>query len=168
MNKTACYELITRKPTAEELEELRAIAEVQFGVAGNLVIPETVNVIISPSTNRIRFLVVNGKKYLALRPRDYRFNLYLSAGEILNTVLPHPRLRVYVKRDYVEFVSKGNTLFCRHVLMADPDVRPGDEVLVVDQNGNLIAVGRSRLAGWEMVFYSRGEAVKIREGVSSD
>ncbi|MEM0001052.1 MAG: PUA domain-containing protein [Desulfurococcaceae archaeon] len=158
------YALIIRRPTRSELEELRGIAELQFDVNGESLIPETVKVAVSPNTGKIRFLVLNGKRYLALRSKDYRFNLYVAAGEVLNGILPHPRLRVYVKGDYVEFVSRGGSLFCKHVLMADPDIRPDDEVLAVDPQGRLVAVGRSRLAGWEMVFYNRGEAVKVREG----
>lgn len=158
--------MIVRRPAKNELEELRGIAELQFDVNGELLIPETIRVAVSPSTGKIRFLILNGKKYLALRSKDYRFNLYIAAGEVLHRVLPHPRLRVYVKSEYVEFVSKGGSLFCKHVLMADPDIRPNDEVLAVDHQGRLVAVGRSRLAGWEMVFYNRGEAVKVREGIS--
>lgn len=157
--------MIIRRPTLDELRELRSIAEYQFGVSGTIVIPETIEVAVSPNTNRIRFILLGGKKYLALRSRDYRFNLYLSAGTVLNRVLPHPRLRVYVKDNYTEFISKGETLFCKHVLMADPLIRPNDEVLVNNTRGELVAVGRARLAGWEMVFYNRGEAVKVREGV---
>lgn len=157
--------MITRKPTREEILELREIARLQFNIPGELLIPGDIYVSVSPNTNRIRFIITNGNRYLSIRSRDYRFNLYLPAGRVLNSILPHPRLRVYVKKDYVEFVSKGETLFSRHVLMADPDIRPGDEVVVVDPGGELLAVGRTRLAGWEMVYYNRGEAVKIREGV---
>ncbi|MEM1639347.1 MAG: PUA domain-containing protein [Desulfurococcaceae archaeon] len=157
--------MIIRKPTKSELLELREIARLQFSIPGEFLIPDNVHVSVSPNTNRIRFILINGSRYLSIRSRDYRFNLYLPAGRVLNSILPHPRLRVYVKRDYTEFVSKGETLFSRHVLMADPDIRPGDEVLVVDPSGKLLAVGRTRLAGWEMTYYNRGEAVKIREGV---
>lgn len=157
--------MIIRRPAPSELKELREIAELQFAVSGELFIPDIIQVAVSPNTNKIRLLILSDKKYLTLRPRDYRFNLHLNAGQVLNRILPHPRLRVYVKGNYVEFVSKGGTLFCKHVLMADPDIRPEDEVLIADPEGRLIAVGRARLAGWEMVLYNRGEAVKVREGV---
>ena len=157
--------MITRKPTIDELSEFRMIAEIQFNVKGELLIPDHAYVSISPNTNRIRLIIVNGEKYLSIRARDYRFNLHVPAGRVLNNILPHPKLRVYVKKDYSEFIGRGETLFSKHVLMADPDIRPGDEVLVVDPDGELLAVGRSRLTGWEMVYYNRGEAVKIREGV---
>lgn len=158
--------MITRKPTPRELEELRYIAELQFGVEGHLLIPDEVLVVASPVTGKIRMVLLNEKPYLGVRPRDYRFNLYVAGGIRLNDLLPKPKLRVYVKDEYAEFVKAGKTVFCRHVLMADPGIRFGDEVLAVDPSGKLLAVGRSVKSGFEMVFYRRGEAVKIREGMA--
>lgn len=159
--------MIIRKPVDDEISELREIAYFQFDTPGEILIPDDVLVAASPSTNKIRLVLRNSRKYLGLRSRDYRFNLYIPAGYILNKTLPHPRLRVYVKEKYVEFTSRGGNLFCKHILMADPDIKPGDEVLVVDPRGELIAVGRSRLSGLELVYYNRGEGVRIREGVLS-
>jgi uncharacterized protein with predicted RNA binding PUA domain len=157
--------VIARRPTPNELAELRSIAEFQFRVPGALLIPDDVYVTISPNTNRVRLVMRNASKYLALRARDYRLNLYIPAGVELNKILPHPYMRVYVKDDYAGFIASGRTLFCKHVLMADPAIRPDDEVLVVDAKGRLLAVGRALVAGWEMVYYKRGGAVKVREGV---
>lgn len=159
--------MIIRKPTEDELLELRGIAELQFKIPGSLLIPDDVQVVVSPNTNRVRLILESGSKYLALRARDYRFNLYIPAGVVLNNYLPHPRMRVYVKDEYADFIAKGKTLFCKHVLMADPEIGPYDEVLVVDSTGKLLAVGRALVAGREMVYYKRGEAVRVREGVSS-
>ncbi len=158
--------MIIRRPTSNELIELRSIAELQFKVPGDILIPEDVYVAVSPNTNKIRLVLRSGVKYLGLRARDYRFNLYIPAGIVLNNSVPHPHMRVYVKKEYVPFIAKGKTLFCKHVLMADPEIRPEDEVLVVDSAGSLLAVGRALIAGHEVVYYKRGEAVKIREGVS--
>ncbi|MEM4717487.1 MAG: PUA domain-containing protein [Desulfurococcaceae archaeon] len=157
--------MIIRKPTNSELAELREIAGFQFDVKGELLIPDSIYVAISPNTNRIRYILLNNEKYLTLRSRDYRFNLHIPAGRILLQITPPPKLRVYVKKEYIDFVARGGTLFAKHVLTADPDIRPGDEVLVVNEQGELVAVGRSRLSGWEIVQYNRGEAVRIREGV---
>jgi uncharacterized protein with predicted RNA binding PUA domain len=158
--------VIIRRPTSYELIELRGIAELQFRVPGDVLIPEDIHVAVSPNTNKIRIVFRSGVKYLGLRARDYRFNLYIPAGIVLNNNITHPHMRVYVKKEYASFIAKGKTLVCNHVLMADPEIKPDDEVLVVDPAGNLLAVGRSLIAGHEFVYYKRGEAVKIREGVS--
>jgi len=158
---------VIRRPTSSELLELRSIAEFQFKIPGSVLIPEDIYVVTSPNTNRIRLVLKSRAKYLALRARDYRFNLYIPAGIVLNNYLPQPYMRVYVKDEYANFVASGKTLFCKHVLMADPEIKPLDEVLVVDSTGKLLAVGRALVAGEEIVYYNRGEAVRVREGVSS-
>jgi len=156
--------LITRKPLKEELDEARRIAEYQFNVRGEDFIPDDSVFILSPRTYKLRMILVNGEKYLSLRAQDYRFILHLEAGRRLNKLLPHPYHRVYVKPEYSVFIREGGNLFSKHVLMADPGIRPEDEVLVMDGD-EVIAVGRAMLPGWEIVYYKRGEAIRIREYV---
>ncbi|MFU8768090.1 MAG: PUA domain-containing protein [Candidatus Methanoperedens sp.] len=38
-----------------------------------------------------------------------------------------------VNSDSAPFVAKGKTAFARHVVDADPEIRAGQEVLVVDE-----------------------------------
>ena len=64
-----------------------------------------------------------------------------------------------------EAVKKGLTVFAKHVLEADPNIRPGDEVAVVGGEGEILAVGRAVLSGFEMVEFKAGVAVKVRRGV---
>jgi uncharacterized protein with predicted RNA binding PUA domain len=60
------------------------------------------------------------------------------------------------------------------VTNVDPDIRPGDEVLVVHEQAqereltdtdDLIAVGRAELPAGAMLAFDTGMAVKIREGI---
>jgi 7-cyano-7-deazaguanine tRNA-ribosyltransferase len=48
----------------------------------------------------------------------------------------------------------------------DEDIRPYDEVLVVDELDNLAAIGRAMLTKDEMLAFKKGLAVKVREGVT--
>jgi len=58
-------------------------------------------------------------------------------------------------------------VFTKHVVWADPDIRPGDEVVVVDyETGEVIGVGKASKPGWEMIYYGWGEGVRIREGIN--
>ncbi|MCD6301131.1 MAG: pseudouridine synthase [Staphylothermus sp.] len=157
-----------RKATSEELEELRWIASLQFGEYGIELIPDNITLVISPSTGKIRYLLYEDKLYLSLRAGDHRFLLHIPSARVLNRLAEPPKFRVYVNINYAEFIKNGGNVFSKHVVMADPEIRPGDEVVVVDENGELIGVGRAIRPGWEMIYYNWGEAVRIREGVQEE
>ena len=78
--------------------------------------------------------------------------------------IPAPRMRVTVMDDSVEFNRQGKNVFCGFVMDADPEIRLHDEVMVVDQKDTLIAIGRAQLTREEMLDFSKGVAVKVREG----
>ena len=71
---------------------------------------------------------------------------------------------VYAKDDAVEFVKGGKSLFCKFVASAGEDVLPRGEVAVLDAKGTVLAVGRAVIAGRFMPEFTRGVAVKVREG----
>ncbi len=48
---------------------------------------------------------------------------------------------------------------------ADEAIRPGDEVIVLDPSGNVIATGKSEMSGREMCDFDNGRAVSIRHKV---
>jgi len=159
--------LIRKKPSPIELEELRSIASLQFRGYGREIIPDNIEIVLSPKTFKIRYLVLNNEVYLSIRASDYRFLLHIPSGLVLNNKLPHPYLRVYVNSKYSSYVKKQGNLFTKHVVVSDPDIRPGDEVLIVDiDNYDLIGVGRAVKPGWAMPLHNWGEAVRIRERVS--
>ncbi len=63
----------------------------------------------------------------------------------------------------MDFELKGN-LFAVGVTGADPDIRIGDEAVVIN-NGKVVGVGVAMMSGREMVDLRRGIAVKIRHKV---
>jgi uncharacterized protein with predicted RNA binding PUA domain len=71
---------------------------------------------------------------------------------------------VWPAEEAVPFVSEGRSLFCRHVDRCGSNVRVGSDVAIV-HGGKVIAVGVSLLATDLMKKYSRGVAVKVREGL---
>jgi uncharacterized protein with predicted RNA binding PUA domain len=60
-------------------------------------------------------------------------------------------------------VAKGGNVFARHVLGVDPEIRAGEEVLVVDSRDRLLATGTAVLAPEEMLQIKRGLAVQTRK-----
>jgi predicted RNA-binding protein (TIGR00451 family) len=62
------------------------------------------------------------------------------------------------------FVENGRTVFARHVTEADKEIRPAEEILIVDGRDRLLASGKALLNGEEMVAFNVGIAVKVRRG----
>ncbi len=77
-----------------------------------------------------------------------------------------PRWVVTVVDGVSEFVGKGKTVFCRHVAACDEDLRAGEDVIVSNQRGELLAVGKTVVPASVMKQFKRGVAVKVREGIS--
>ncbi|MCE4625313.1 MAG: tRNA-guanine transglycosylase [Desulfurococcales archaeon] len=154
-----------RRPTEEEVEILRAILDFQFGEgAGEALLPPGSDIEVEVTgKGRIRYVLHSGERILTLRPNDGLFSLSLEAAERLLHAFPPPRLRVVIRgdRDLTGSVLVGD------VVDMDPDLRPGDEVIVVDRKDKILAVGRLRLPKAVLEGLDRGEVVRIRKRVKS-
>ena len=62
-----------------------------------------------------------------------------------------------------EFASKGNNVFAKFVVDCDPDIRPGDDVMVMNKKYELAAVGRALMNREEMLAFKRGVAVRVKD-----
>ena len=74
---------------------------------------------------------------------------------------------VTIKREAIDPVSRGKSVFSKHVLSCGPEVRPKMDVVVLDEEERVIAVGRSLLSCKMMKEFDRGVAVKVREGLKT-
>jgi len=152
-----------REPSGKELAKLRAVADYQFEMGvGEHLFPPTIKVM--SSRGRIRQVWIGDEPLCAVRASDGFIVLNRKGAEILHKVLPARRLRVVVTEEVARAVRRGRTVFAKHVVEADPEIRPAEEVLVVDVNGNLLASGTAVLSGEEMKAFKEGKAVKVRRG----
>lgn len=110
---------------------------------------------------KIRYVYYNGVRLMTLRPRDFTFSISPEAGKIIKSATKPPRFRVIVAGGpALRGEVTGNT-----VLDADKSIRPGDEVLIVDSNDNLLGVGKARAPGFLMRQLGSQEVVRVRRGV---
>jgi len=79
-----------------------------------------------------------------------------------------PRSWIRIQEEAVPFVAKGRSVFAKHVVDADVEIRPQEEVFVINGNGEVLAVGRALLTGEEMKAFKRGVAVRVRRGVKEE
>jgi 7-cyano-7-deazaguanine tRNA-ribosyltransferase len=149
-----------------DLRRVRAVADYQFGKgAGTALTDGAVSFVKSRKTGKIRNVSLDGLHVLSMRAEDGLFTLKMAGARILNEKMRAPSLRVVVDADAAEYASAGKSVFARFVVTCDPELRPGDECLVVTEDDELVAVGRAFLSPDEMVASRNGMAVRVREGV---
>jgi uncharacterized protein with predicted RNA binding PUA domain len=147
------------------LRKIRSIANYQFGKGvGKILFPSNVEVVFSKRTKRIRHIYLDGKRLATLRPTNGMFSLTVAGAKRILNGLRKPRLWVKVSREAAPFVAKGKSVFAKHVIDADKEIRPREEVIVVDEKGEVLAVGKAVLTGAEMKAFKCGVAVRVRWG----
>jgi uncharacterized protein with predicted RNA binding PUA domain len=149
----------------DALRRIRSVADYQFGKGvGEKLFPENVEIAYSKRTGRIRYVYLNEKRLATLRPMDGLFSLSIEgAKKIIESGAP-AKCIVTVKNDVSRFIADGGDVFAVHVVKADSEIRPKDEVIVVNEKGEVLAVGRAALSGGEMTAFKVGVAVKVRRG----
>jgi 7-cyano-7-deazaguanine tRNA-ribosyltransferase len=146
----------------------RATADMQFGEgAADVLMDGTMELVTSKKTGKLRNVIVNGEHILSMRAHDGMYTLKLAGAKKLHAAWASPRLRVIVDEDATPYAKEGKSVFAQFVVEADEEIRPGDEVLVVDQTDELLAVGRTLLNRREMLSFEKGVAVKVRRGIGS-
>ncbi len=148
-----------------DLRRVRGIADYQFGPGSGLALfPDGVTFTHSKRTGRIRHIYLNRELLASIRPGDGLIALTIAGAERVRGLSMDLGLYVKVERGAAGFVSRGRSVFAKHVVEAGERIRPGDEVIVVDEDGGVLAVGTALLGGGEMSSFKAGVAVKVRRG----
>ncbi len=147
-----------------DLMRVRAVLDMQFGRgAADILDGRKVEFVKSRNTGKIRNVIVDGLHTFSMRAHDGRLTPKIDGARMLMKVLPPHAMRVTVEDEPAEFAAKGNNVFAKFVKECDPDIRPGDSVMVVNTKGELAAVGRALMVRSEMLAFKRGIAVRVKE-----
>ncbi|MFB6304654.1 MAG: PUA domain-containing protein [Haloferacaceae archaeon] len=152
---------------AKDLSALRTVADYQFGAgAGAALFPPDAagDLTVSRSTGGRPRQVHADEGRLVSFGVDGRFTLGVAGGERLRAALSPPAYRVVVGAESEPYVRDGANAFAKFVRDAGPAIRPRDEVLVVDGDDELLAVGTAALGADAMRDFETGMAVDVREG----
>jgi uncharacterized protein with predicted RNA binding PUA domain len=154
------------KRSNASLVRVRSVADYQFGKhVGTKLFPRKVEISYSERTGRIRYVRLDGIRLATLRPTDGLFSLSIDgAKRLLEFSEQKLKCLVSVRSDVSEFIRKSGDVFATHVVGASDEIRSKDEVIVVNEHGALLAIGRAMLSGSEMKAFKRGIAVKVRRG----
>ncbi len=130
-----------------------------------------------------RMVNVNFDDQHCLSPRlpDGALSLTLNGARTLHELNPNPPRKFQSEMEYIEgdhlgiprvllhddaipFVGQGRNVIHGFVLGADSHLIVGQPCLVVDSGGNLVAHGIANATADDMSFFTKGIAVKVRDG----
>jgi uncharacterized protein with predicted RNA binding PUA domain len=148
----------------DTVADLRTVADYQFGAgAGSVLFPAGQSLSIERTrSGRPRQVKADAGRIVTFTSRG-RFTLGIEGGRRLHRGLPDA-YHVAVNAESEPYVRQGRNAFAKFVRGVDPAVRPGDEVRVTSENGDLLAVGRAELSAGAAREFDTGMAVSVREG----
>jgi predicted RNA-binding protein (TIGR00451 family) len=151
------------------LRKIKAISDYQFGPKITDILfknEDTINFQYSKNTGRIKHVLSDNDLILNFRPNIGLFTLTLNSALSIIKAIPSPTLRAVVLNEISEFIKKGRNVFCKHIVDIDSDLRAFDEIVVVNQKGELLGIGKIMLPIPYIKSFTTGLAIKIRKGVN--
>ncbi|NYZ80059.1 tRNA-guanine transglycosylase, partial [Candidatus Micrarchaeota archaeon] len=139
-----------------DFAKIRDVSLYWFGVN---IFKETDRIRVSPKTHKIREVFDKGKVVASFRANDFMILLHEGSKRLFEKKYDG---RVVVQDDVSEFIREGKSVFAKHVLKCGKNIVPGQQVLVVNKSGDLLASGEAMLNAKEMNDFDRGVAVNVR------
>ena len=149
-----------------DIEMIKRLTDEQFGPGtGDALLPDGHIVLLNkaPSLDRMDEIISNGCSMASIR---YDMG---SGWRLLNRMQSAMRIGKAISKGYVvcdmsavAFIRESKNLMVPGVKDAHPDVRDGDEVIVIDEERNVIATGIAKMSASDMLREERGLAVKTK------
>ncbi|MCE4613191.1 MAG: hypothetical protein F7C07_05100 [Desulfurococcales archaeon] len=153
------------KPSERDLLTIEAVLAYQFDYRVARAIAGLEGLLVEYSRRgKIKYVYWGNERILTRRPTDGLFTLSITAGRIVAANSKTPRFRVIVEKGYRPLGS----VLVKHLVDLDENLRPGDEVIIVDPGDNLIGVGRLRLPPIIARNALTGEVVRVRKKVKKN
>ncbi len=159
-------ELDINRSKEQNIEKVSAIFHYQFGrpIFNNTFTNSSdITLEFSKKTGKMKHIFFKGKRILTADKG--RFSLSLEGAKLLKSNSNSPQFRVIVMDEVQDFIKQGKSVFCKHVIKIDEILRPGSEVIVVNQKDELLAVGKLLIPSLLFSGRSLGVAVDVRKGV---
>jgi len=149
------------------IRNLKGISDYQFGPEITDILFEDldeIRVIRSKNTGKIRYIHLKDDLLLTLRPTNGLFTLGFLAAEMIIKRTNTPKLRAVILSEVSKFIRDGRNVFCKHIIDIDEDLRPNDEVIIVNQEQEILAIGRVKLPIPYIKNFNRGVGIDVRKG----
>lgn len=149
-----------------DIRNIRSLVDSTFGEgAGRELLPDGHIVILSksPALDRMDEVVVDGAAVASIRydiGRGWQFITRMQGAMRIGRDFS----RGYVVCDpgAVSFIRESKNLMAPGVVDAHPDVKDGDEVIIVTPEKEVVATGIAKMSAEDMIRNDRGVAVKTR------
>jgi len=149
-----------------DIEMIKELADTQYGNgSGDALLPDGSVVLLnkSPSLDRMDEIIVNGCCVASIR---YDMG---SGWRLLNRMQSAMRISKIMTKGYVvcdtsaiKFIRESKNLMVPGVKDVHPDVKDGDEVVVIDAERNAVATGIAKMNASDMLREEKGLAVKTK------
>lgn len=147
----------------EEVRALTKVLDYFYGRgAGDVLRRGKLTGLFSKRTRRLQRIFLNGKVVFVVRASDFAPLLTREGVRLIGALA---RRIVVVRSEVKDIVKRARNVFCRHVVRASDTIKPRDEVIVVSEDGDVLAVGRAVLPGKYMTRFKSGIAVMVRRGI---
>ena len=137
-----------------------------FGKGVSSVLPNDISFTYSRKTGRIKSFGVSDELVGTLRS-DGGIALTIVGASIFMDSIDFKQNCIIPIHDALPFVSEGRSLFCKHVQWFGSNINIGSEVVVIDKNDYVLAVGKSVVSQSQLRGRNGDVAVKVREGIKS-
>ena len=155
-----------RPATAHDVDHVREIIDRQFGPGcGEAVLRDGHFALMNkaPALDRMDEVIIDGKVAGTMRydiGRGWVFLSRMYAAKAMQRTMA--RGKVVADDGALKPILGGSNLLAPGVLSCSEDIAAGDEVVVVDRQGQAFAAGSARMSSAEMSAGGRGMAVKVR------
>ena len=149
-----------------DIEHIRSVVDRQFGDGtGYSLIPEGHLVLLNkaPSLDHMDEIIIDGRAVASLR-------YDLGKGWVfINRIQSAMRIAEMASKGYVvcdpsavKFVQESKNLMAPGVIGASPDVKPGDEVIIITEDHIAVGTGTAKMTAQEMIDADHGMAVRTK------
>ena len=149
-----------------DIDMIRELADKQYGPGcGIAMIPDGHPVFMNkaPSLDRMDEFIIDGRTIGSIR-----YDLG-SGWKLINRIQSAIRIAPIISKGFVviddsaiKFVQDSKNLMAPGVIDASPDVKSGDEVIIITSDRKAIATGVARMDAAEMIAADKGLAVKTK------
>jgi len=137
-----------------------------FGKGVSSVLPSEISFTYSRKTGRIKAFGMNDELVGTLRS-DGGIALTILGASLFMNSNDFKQNCIIPILDALPFVSEGRSLFCKHVEWFGSNINIGSEVVIIDKNDDVLAVGKSVVSQSQLRGRIGDVAVKVREGIKS-